>query len=220
MLKVTNIRNNVAVSICGGAIISPKFGLTAAACVANYQRIDLLAGMAQYNSPLGLRSLNANAVPHHAWNDDQNNIAVLLFSQTLNLDASISSIPVANTGTYVNAEGFVSGFGLEHDSQTVPDGILRFTKVRLLSLNDCRAKLPNHNGRVTAAQICGDGFNNLWSGVCYGDAGSPVIVMEGGSYRLVGLVNFISDGGCNQPHPFVSTRITAHRAWITCITGL
>lgn len=208
--------------LCGGSIISQRHGLTSAECVNDYTQITLEAGMVSIESSISRLIISANAIIHYAWQPGQinNNIAILLIAQPISFNSYISSValPPNTTNTYDLYEGFVSGFGKEYDEQNVFNELLKFTKIRIINNTLCASKFPN--GGIIATQICADGYDNLWTGICYGDSGSPVVVQEGGIFRVIGIVNILSSGGCNQPHPFVNTRISSFRTWITCVTGL
>jgi len=53
-----------------------------------------------------------------------------------------------------------------------------------------------------------------------GDSGGALVLRNGNSFTLIGVVSFGSSAGCAVGHPSGYARVTSFRNWINWHTGL
>jgi chymotrypsin len=91
---------------------------------------------------------------------------------------------------FVNREAEVCGLGIEEEG--IISSNLKFTKLKILSQNDCR---PFY-GIVDPKIMCAKSTDSNAS-TCKGDSGSPLIVKDGDLTVVVGVVSFGTAFGCD-----------------------
>lgn len=87
----------------------------------------------------------------------------------------------------------------------------------IVSAAVCNAP-QSYNGIITEGQICA-GFPQGGRDSCLGDSGGPLMALQNGEYRQIGVVSF--GRGCAEPNFYgVYSRVAFYKLWISEITGI
>ncbi|KAB1254774.1 Transmembrane protease serine 5 [Camelus dromedarius] len=89
--------------------------------------------------------------------------------------------------------------------------MLQDTMVPLLSTQLCNSSCV-YSGALTPRMLCA-GYLDGRADACQGDSGGPLVCLDGGTWRLVGVVSW--GHGCAEPnHPGVYAKIAEFLDWI------
>lgn len=207
-LYVASLQTKQHGHICGAAIISNRWVLSASSCVQSQWPGSFMVRTGTHiNNVGGVQHLTDFLLlhPQFDFSSRVNDIALIRTASTIYANAYTAFIPIA---PFVAAgyNGVVSGWG-----HTYVNG---FKSTQLISLNtpiidneSCRTALYNSYGySIHPTNICA--LAQYGQGVCRGDSGSPLVVKN----ELVGIVSFAV--GCAIGVPDVYTRVSEYRAWI------
>ncbi len=87
----------------------------------------------------------------------------------------------------------------------------------IVSTAICNAPI-SYNGLIGEGQICA-GFPQGGRDSCLGDSGGPLMALQGGEYRQIGVVSF--GRGCAEPNFYgVYSRVSFYKQWISDIAGI
>ncbi|CAL4068266.1 unnamed protein product, partial [Meganyctiphanes norvegica] len=92
--------------------------------------------------------------------------------------------------------------------------ILQKATLRIFKNDDCQAKYTLAIEQVTENMICALGSSN--EDACVNDSGGPLVVKEGNSWVVVGLVSWGPNNDCGgiDGKPGVYTRVGNYLDWI------
>ncbi|KAK2579375.1 hypothetical protein KPH14_003239 [Odynerus spinipes] len=218
------IKDNAKVSlrfnnrhICGGAIISEKWIITAAHCVkGSFARfVSIKAGTADLNSRgMVIRAKQIIVHDEYDRHSSDYDIALIELEKPLRYDRRIRPIllPEATDQYSVGSKAVVTGWGVLRSNGALTNH-LREVQVPLVSNKDCSQL---YRGReITPRMLCAGYLNVGGKDACQGDSGGPL--MQYG--KLIGIVSW--GFGCAEPaYPGVYTRVTTLRSWIAQYTGV
>jgi secreted trypsin-like serine protease len=200
--------------LCGGSLISTNRVLTAAKCVFESVRTQVILGAHQItaNEPTQQRftvestyyRIHAQYLASHHFND----IAVLILPRhaTLNAQVGLIDLAPADSGSFTGFLGMVSGWGITTDNGQYST-YLRAVQNTIISNVACARQL---GAIIVDTTLCM--ANSGARGHCIGDAGSP---LTNGWPRLqVGVASFNSNNGCEVGFAGGYSRVSSYNLWI------
>ncbi|XP_054152839.1 putative serine protease 29 [Oppia nitens] len=215
--------------LCGGAIIAPRWVITAANCVPRNDR-------SYYQIKCGSQHLKdtddvivANVIqvyrhPHYdPANQNNNNIALLHLDTVVDREPC-QSIKLARSFPEINQDKKISvdfsGWGsIDKSSEPKPSDIIRRFAANILKQNDCQNR--HQNKPIFVNNFCTSlpGYDpNFIYGACAKDNGDPIVVKRFPNITLIGIN---SENGCNTfEFPEINTNVLAYRPWIRDTTKL
>jgi len=210
--------------ICGAAIISDTWLVTAAHCVESpASQLSVVLGMHDRNTQRQgdpTRYKISKIIQHPGWgpNDNgfPNDIALMKLSSTADLSGPYAqAVHLADSGTDFmgNTDCWITGWG-KLNFLTGPPNILQEASVDVYSKSTCEA---SYGSAIQDFHICVGKRNK--SGACSGDSGGPLVCKEGDSYTLAGVTSF-GLVTCSTQYPSVYSRISYFRDWIAETSGV
>ncbi|KAL0276556.1 UNVERIFIED_CONTAM: hypothetical protein PYX00_004113 [Menopon gallinae] len=215
----------VARHICGGAILSSYWVVTAGHCIADLKpsALTVVAGDHDLFTEEGteqrikvVRIINGG----YRTGDFTKDIAMLQLAAPLKMNAKRVApicLPQMNKKYSAGESTLVAGWGKLSENGELPN-ILHYAELPVMSPSRCR-KLYDTAGYgryMNKCQICG-GFDRGGVDSCQGDSGGPLICKhEDNRYYLCGVVSF--GVGCARPKlPGVYTEVACYSNWIKTI---
>ncbi|CAO1364158.1 unnamed protein product [Diamesa serratosioi] len=204
-------------SLCGGSIIGKNHILTAAHCIENIYKIDVLAGIHNVfeDKPIYHAEVyERDFLMHFAYNSGtlENDIALIYLQKPIPLSNFMNpvALPTHNqamnqfTGTVIT----IAGWGKYSDSSPDLASRLRFVQTTVISNAECRRIYMDY---IKPTNMCVSGARGRSS--CNGDSGSGVTALINGRIVLLGIVSF-GVKNCEAGFPPSFTRVTSYLSWI------
>ncbi|XP_049311763.1 chymotrypsin-2-like [Bactrocera dorsalis] len=189
-------------TVCGGAIISRNYVLTAAKCANGYSpsEYSIRAGTVKLNSG-GVEIQVAEVKIHPQYGDSNYDIALLRLSSPFSFNDKIKPVLLGSTDLPEGTPAIITGWG-GASSDRVADQ-LQYNTEYTLSHNSCVERL---NTLADSMRCLAKSAGN---GICNGDFGGPAVA----NGVLIGITSFIVNG-CDSSLPNGFTDVVYSRDWI------
>lgn len=202
---------------CGGSLIKKNWVLTAAHCVASWNKANkVVVGLHDRTDKTGTESFTVTKVMAHPQYNRQTldyDYALLQLSgdsafRTIDLNSTEIEIPDAGQAMNV----WTAGWGTTKEGSYGLPRILQKVEVPLVSQKACNAP-ASYNGEITDRMICA-GYEAGGKDSCQGDSGGPLFVQQtSGDFLLVGVVSW--GEGCARANKYgVYSKVNHEINWI------
>uniref|UniRef100_A0A834V923 Mite allergen Der f 3 n=1 Tax=Sarcoptes scabiei TaxID=52283 RepID=A0A834V923_SARSC len=195
-------------TICGGAILSSTFVVTAASCVQNKKKEEIMVHYGSANRTIGGYNTTVKSIfinEHYDNSTMHSNIALLETDEmTLdNLTSKAIELPLAQSDPPIGTWVLVSGWGgMTKESYS---DVLRKAFFNVKDPDQCKTSTKTHEP-TTSEEFCANTNVSLETG----DEGDPAVH----NARLVGLGSYPPS---NPDYPSVFTRVGAFMGWIQSV---
>ncbi len=200
---------------CGGTLISDRWVVTAAHCVAGDSPSQMRVEAGVHRLSQGGEFFNVTDVivhPGYVGSTNNNDIALLRLSRdaTNHLPAMLIDDSSEGTWAAANDTATVTGWGALSSGGGSPD-TLQEVDVPIISNGTCQQMYPFEN--ITDGMLCAGFVGVGGADACQGDSGGPLVVETPDGWALAGVVSW--GYGCADPdHPGVYARVSNYIDWI------
>lgn len=114
--------------------------------------------------------------------------------------------------TYSSVKGIICGYGRYDDNDDALSRFLRWSHVEVIENSDCKRIYGDEV--VAESTMCVVSLMRAGQNACNGDSGGSLVVSEGGSPKLVGVIAFAVVDRCGVGAPSGLMRVRPHLKWI------
>ncbi|KAG6443073.1 hypothetical protein O3G_MSEX002607 [Manduca sexta] len=228
MMYLRTVSVHGQITACGGSIIHHNWGFSSARCTANRVNLMIRAGMVNINRPRVyfetstvftapgfIDEIHPITQPH--------DIALIRFNRWLNYDNFVQPIRIMRSAdmnrNYAGVRMTTSGWGTTWTGGQVTNDL---NWVHLTGVTNFMCMLVfNNNFFIRESTICAGPYNVTSQGICSGDSGVPLTVVDvDGQLTQVGVGSIVSQFGCHAGLPSAFVRPGHYHPWIREVTGI
>ncbi|KAL4703504.1 hypothetical protein ACJJTC_018088 [Scirpophaga incertulas] len=219
---------------CGGTLVSDKHIVTAAHCMrlrgsfTSMQDIVIKLGvynLEDWSDDQTITRTLQSATIHESYNVSSLANDILVFTMDKSVQFSTNIRPAClwsgnpDLNRIVGAAGVVAGWG---NSELGPagKGEPRMVRLPIVSTSTCRASKPDFHKLTSDTTLCAGDRNG--AGPCLGDSGGGLYVLDGGRWRLRGIVSLSlqpesGEKTCDLEQYIIFTDAAKYLTWIRSI---
>uniref|UniRef100_A0A1B0BYS1 Peptidase S1 domain-containing protein n=1 Tax=Glossina palpalis gambiensis TaxID=67801 RepID=A0A1B0BYS1_9MUSC len=208
---------------CGGALISARFVLTAAHCVASRDNVPkaVVLGVVNFNDPeemsaaLQIKIKETHIHDNYTSSTTYNDIALLELEQDAEYSAFVypSCLHIDENDPSESETLLVTGWGTVNTATRASSDILLKVSLDIKPLASCNEIFAKYGSDrrltqgVVKTLLCA-GDKEAKKDACSGDSGGPLNLVIDESYRQYRIVGIVSSGfGCGTSIPGLYTRV-------------